>query len=157
MKKSTTAFVALLEAMHKRQKAAICVLTARANAAPRLCALLPQMETFNEVGEQDLPAGFAVVQLPFADDVRALDVPSVPKPSAEVLAAAKRLVVAAKHSDEFLYEDPAPQTHYANLHALALGADEPEKVEDTIQPDLKKLKDEVFDAVICCFFLFLSI
>jgi ATP-dependent DNA helicase 2 subunit 1 len=119
VKKSTTAFVALLEAMNKRQKAAICVLTARANAAPRLCALLPQMEVRADDGIVDQPAGLSLVQLPFADDIRSLQVPPAAKPSPELIRAAKQ-IVARVHVDSLELPDPALQTHYANLHVILL-------------------------------------
>lgn len=65
---------------------AVCRYVPRANAMPRLCALLPQVsyiplgltfcyqfEEVNEDGVQVAPPGFHLIPLPFADDLRHID------------------------------------------------------------------------------------
>ena len=60
-------------------KMAIARWTPRDNAPPRMAALLPQAESVDEEGIQINPPGFHVIPLPYADDIRNLDLTEQPK------------------------------------------------------------------------------
>ncbi|KAF9048932.1 SPOC like C-terminal domain-containing protein [Panaeolus papilionaceus] len=66
---SKRTFSALLRTMIKKDKIAIVRALVRRNASPTFCALLPQDENPDEGGWSD-PAGFHLIPLPFADDIR---------------------------------------------------------------------------------------
>lgn len=76
---STVAFAALLDRMTAMDKIAIVRLTARTNSMPRIAALLPQAETFDEDGLQMDPPGFHIIPLPYADDIRRTPLDEMPK------------------------------------------------------------------------------
>ena len=92
----------------------------RSNAAPRLCALVPQREQLDELQLQVKPTGLAVIWLPFADDIRRLELPPRVKPRPELKRAMKDIVRSIQLQDDLELSDPALQQHYANLQALAL-------------------------------------
>lgn len=69
---STKAFRALLTKMHELRRVAIARYVPRPNAAPRFLALMPQLEEVDEDGQQLSPPGFYGISLPFADDIRDL-------------------------------------------------------------------------------------
>jgi ATP-dependent DNA helicase 2 subunit 1 len=68
---STSLFTHLLERLFVAKKVAICRLIPRKNGQPRLVALIPQ---WNEL---DIPDGFHVIPLPFADDKRKIPAPTL--------------------------------------------------------------------------------
>lgn len=70
---STVAFMAILTSMAKKQKFALARLIARKVSVPRLVALLPQEEVYDELGQVQ-PSGFNVIFLPYLDDIR--DIPA---------------------------------------------------------------------------------
>ena len=80
---SSRAFVALLQAMHQRNKFALARLIARRASEPRLVALIPQLEAYDELGQVQ-PSGFHVIFLPYIDDVRELDVENEEKGTSRV-------------------------------------------------------------------------
>lgn len=72
---STTLFKALLDKCIQREKFILCEIVARSNTSPRLAALIPQQEEFDEEVKtiQKHPPGFHVVYLPYADDFRQIE------------------------------------------------------------------------------------
>ena len=98
--------------------------------APSFVALLAQEEVFGEDGNQKTPPGFLVMHLPFHDDIR--DVP-IDFPNVEIdedqLNAAKAIIKKMKlrQFDTSAFENPALQSHYKLVEALAL---QKEDVED---------------------------
>lgn len=70
---STVAFRALLEKMLELRRMGVALLTPRANAQPRLVALLPQAEVEDEDGDVEQSGGLWALALPFADDIRRLE------------------------------------------------------------------------------------
>lgn len=138
---SVCAFAALLSAMLSRGKIALARLIQARAAEPKLVALLPQgEEAAAEPGAPPKPAGFHVIQLPFAEDLRPLELAVDPAPSASQIAAAKVLVramtVANFSSDAFL--NPSLQRHYAVLQAKALD-EQPVLPEDTTLPNAEAM------------------
>ncbi|GMF65339.1 unnamed protein product [Phytophthora lilii] len=70
---SSTAFMAILNSMVKKNKFALGRLIARKTSEPRLVALIPQEEENDEMGQVQ-PSGFNVIFLPYLDDIR--DIPA---------------------------------------------------------------------------------
>ncbi|KAG1789705.1 SPOC like C-terminal domain-containing protein [Suillus plorans] len=62
-------FAALLKKMIEKKKIGLVLALTRHHAAPVFCAMLPQIESGEEGGWNE-PAGFHLIPLPFADDVR---------------------------------------------------------------------------------------
>eukprot|EP00884_Botryococcus_braunii_P020491 jgi/Botrbrau1/7125/Bobra.0143s0005.1 len=67
---STTAFIALHEALMAKEAFALCALTRSRVAESRLVACLPQQELVDESGTQIEPPGFNIIYLPYSDDLR---------------------------------------------------------------------------------------
>ncbi|KAL0945330.1 hypothetical protein HGRIS_000828 [Hohenbuehelia grisea] len=67
---SKRTFSALLKSLVKKNKIGLVLALMRRNATPYFCALLPQEEKLDEAGWTD-PAGFHLIPLPYADDIRA--------------------------------------------------------------------------------------
>eukprot|EP00013_Stygamoeba_regulata_P018343 CAMPEP_0177680768 /NCGR_PEP_ID=MMETSP0447-20121125/30351_1 /TAXON_ID=0 /ORGANISM="Stygamoeba regulata, Strain BSH-02190019" /LENGTH=661 /DNA_ID=CAMNT_0019190125 /DNA_START=29 /DNA_END=2014 /DNA_ORIENTATION=- len=134
---SSQAFGALLEKMLELDQIGVGRLTPRRNQAPRMVALLPQRETADDDGTQLFPPGWHVIYLPFADDIRTLELPpSVPFDAEDVKTAKAMIKKLRIRFDSSRFEDPALQRHYANLQALALDRDDVEEVPDHTLPDL---------------------
>lgn len=72
----STAFMAILNSMVKKQKFALARLIARKTSEPRLVALVPQEEVNDEMGQVQ-PSGFNVIFLPYLDDIRDIPVEAV--------------------------------------------------------------------------------
>ncbi|GAB9463970.1 Atp-dependent dna helicase 2 subunit [Globisporangium polare] len=133
---SSKAFVALLNAMAKKQKYALARLIARKSSEPRLVALLPQEEVADELGQVQ-PSGFNVIFLPYLDDIRDIPVEAHESASAEQVDAAKALISKLKLTEVPSFENPELQKHYSAVQALALGEEELEfdEKKDTTLPD----------------------
>lgn len=147
---------ALIDRMLKRRLMAIVRFIRSRNSIPAVCALLPQAEVEEEGGDQLSPPGFHMVLLPFADEIRRLDLPvpavaavsaSSPVAAAAATAASEgaRRVVEAMQINGFTpgcIENPVLQRHYAAVQALALSEDQPEETPDVLQPDRKVLAEK---------------
>ena len=131
---------ALIKQMANKKKCAIVKFVAREGSLVRFCALMPQLERYDEDYFQT-PPGFNMIVLPWADDLRA---------NSDLLAKCKRTkpFISDKQSelarkiikkmnisfDCRAFENYDLQKFYATLQALALGEPNVERVEDTIQP-----------------------
>eukprot|EP01117_Protostelium_nocturnum_P007205 TRINITY_DN2579_c0_g2_i1.p1 TRINITY_DN2579_c0_g2~~TRINITY_DN2579_c0_g2_i1.p1 ORF type:complete len:759 (-),score=325.99 TRINITY_DN2579_c0_g2_i1:69-2345(-) len=136
VKGSTVTFAALLERMRQRNVIAICRFMPRITSSPKFVALVPQEETFDEDGIQTSPAGFHVIYLPYADDLREINVGPQKKASVDQINAAKKMVKSLRIKfDSRNFENPALQKHYAALQAIALDREEVEEVVDYVTPD----------------------
>lgn len=81
IKGSTRLYVALLNSCLRLGKVAICRLIPRQTAGPTFVALLPQ-EAKPLPSGNELPKGFFVIPLPFADDMRDFGLEkAIPQPS----------------------------------------------------------------------------
>ena len=109
----------------------------------RFCALLPQAEAYDADNFQT-PPGFNLIFLPYADDIRKPDtVIPIKKPNVnrEQITNAKLLVKALTFDfDSRNFENPRIQNFFSNLQAIALNEDQPEVVEDTLEPDEEGMK-----------------
>ena len=138
VKGGTVAFIALLDRLIYMEKVAIARFTARARSAPRFVALLPQREELDEDGIQITPPGFHVIYLPFADDLRNLDLPKTDKATEGQVLLAKKVVKSLRIKfDSRSFENPSLQKYYSNLQALALERETVDVTPDYVQPDLE--------------------
>ncbi|CAH1785312.1 unnamed protein product [Owenia fusiformis] len=133
---SITAFCALLKKCIEKDVIGLCKYIRSKSSTPVFVALLPQEEEFDENNVQVTPPGFHVIFLPFADDMRKVTHENTPRAKTDQVDKAKDLI--KKLTRPFRSEDienPALQTHYANLEALALDRDAPDSVQDLTLPD----------------------
>lgn len=113
VKGSTVAFSALLERMKQKNVVAICRFMPRSISSPKFVALLPQEEVFDEDGIQISPAGFHVIFLPFADDLRDINVESQKKATVEQINAAKKMVKSLRIKfDSRNFENPGKNSMF---------------------------------------------
>lgn len=137
---STQLFAALLQKCIDREVIPICRYTARRNLPPRFVALLPQEEELDENNVQITPPGFHVIFLPFADDIRKLDLDAPVRATQIQVEKAKEIVKKLQFNfDSDAFENPALQTHWRYIEALALDRDDVEKIEDFTKPNHKMM------------------
>uniref|UniRef100_UPI0037E8AB7E X-ray repair cross-complementing protein 5-like n=1 Tax=Semicossyphus pulcher TaxID=241346 RepID=UPI0037E8AB7E len=140
VKGSACLFSALLTKCSERNVFALCRCVARQNDPPRFVALVPQREEVDEGKVQITPPGFNAIYLPYADDLRTLDLPQSPSASQIQVDKMKEIVSKLRfkyRSDAF--ENPVIQQHYRNLEALALDMVAPEDTEDLIMPKVEQI------------------
>ena len=152
VKGSITAFTALLEQMLEMRQFAVARYTHRAKGPSRLVALLPQQEVYSNDGNNVMltPAGFHLIPLPFADDLRDIDLSTTTPGASHAGSAfdatsqqAKNDTVLARRVVKKLrinftsrdFDNPSLQRHYASLQALALDREDVEPVQDHVMPD----------------------
>lgn len=137
---SSCMFTALLLKCSEKNVFALCRYIPRRNTPPRFVALVPQREEMDQSQTQSTPPGFHVIFLPFADDIRTLDVQECPTASEEQVDKMKEIVHKLRfkyRSDAF--ENPVLQQHYRNLEALALDMLAPESIEDLTMPKVEMM------------------
>lgn len=129
---------ALIKKLLQKEQIAIVKIVPRRSSSVRFAALLPQSESFDKDHFQT-PAGFNLIFLPYADDMRKPDqikVENINEPTAVQVNNAKLLVNSLTADIECRnFENPAIQTFYTRLQAIALDEKKPEEVEDLLQPD----------------------
>eukprot|EP01060_Flectonema_neradi_P038543 TRINITY_DN812_c0_g1_i1.p2 TRINITY_DN812_c0_g1~~TRINITY_DN812_c0_g1_i1.p2 ORF type:complete len:304 (+),score=67.97 TRINITY_DN812_c0_g1_i1:1340-2251(+) len=149
---SAKLFKALVIKMDQMNKVGIGELIPRKNSAPRLVALLPQLETHEPDGSKDESFGIHIIPLPFADDIRDLQFEESfkdgPNHTALVTRAKqiiKRMQLAPAFKggeskyDSYDYPNPSLQKHYTVLQSIALEEDY-ENVPDYTLPDYKNME-----------------
>ncbi|KXS18670.1 Ku DNA-binding complex, Ku70 subunit [Gonapodya prolifera JEL478] len=125
IKGSMSLFATLLNRLKERDMVAICSFVPRRNAPLRLVALVPQIEYRDR--HQDRPAGFQIHPLPFADDIRTIDLPYVP--DLEVVDRTIGSLSAALgkiNTKRYLpasFANPVLQRHYMMVETVALDRD----------------------------------
>ncbi|KZT40467.1 Ku DNA-binding complex, Ku70 subunit [Sistotremastrum suecicum HHB10207 ss-3] len=136
---STRTFSALLKVMKAKNKIALVLGLLRRNSSPAFYALLPQEE--NPIERE--PAGFHLIQLPFADDLRVAPYSDAIRPQEAAVEAATAWIERLKVKNGSYNPDdnpnPALQYHYAQLEALAFN-EEIEPVEDLTEPPTDIMK-----------------
>ena len=150
---------ALIKEMIKAEKVAIVKFVPRENSAVRFCALVAQEEQIDPKDGFQTPAGFQLIPLPFADDLRdnksifeaagitQKDQGIMDTLSKEEKNSAKLLVKNLNiEFDSRNFENPSIQKFFTGLQALALNEDQPEEFEDLLEPDYEGLKK--FDKVL---------
>uniref|UniRef100_A0A8C5N8V2 DNA helicase n=1 Tax=Gouania willdenowi TaxID=441366 RepID=A0A8C5N8V2_GOUWI len=139
IKGSACLFSALLKKCSEKNVYALCRCIARRNNPPRFVALVPQNEEVDDAKVQINPPGFNVIYLPYADDVRTLDLPRCTSASQEQVDKMKDIVTKLRFKYNDAFENPVIQKHYRNLEALALDMMAPEEVEDLIMPKVEQI------------------
>ncbi|KAF9262489.1 Ku DNA-binding complex, Ku70 subunit [Marasmius fiardii PR-910] len=135
---SKRTFSALLKSMVKKNKIALVLALTRRNASPTFCALLPQEEKVEEGGWTD-PAGFHLIPLPFADDIRAAPIDEGETASDNLVEDARawmdKLTLKNGSYPPDSYPNPSLAFHNAQLQASAFNEEyDPESFEDLTLP-----------------------
>ncbi|KAG2064978.1 Ku DNA-binding complex, Ku70 subunit [Suillus decipiens] len=135
---SKRTFAALLKKMIEKKKIGLVLALTRRNAAPVFCAMLPQAESGEEGGWNE-PAGFHLIPLPFADDIRAAPLVEAFRAPDELKDAARvwidKLCVKDGTYPPDSYPNPALAYHNAQLQASAFREEfDPEAFEDLTRP-----------------------
>ena len=134
---STEFFMALLNRLAAREMIALCHCVPREGSTGFIGAMIPQLEERDENNEQVRAAGFNIVHLPWAEDVRKLTYEPSVVPTPAQVDAAKSLVLKlkAKYNSD-LIENPNTQQFNKTLEAIALEKDRIEETEDLTKPDV---------------------
>ncbi|KAJ7637214.1 SPOC like C-terminal domain-containing protein [Mycena rosella] len=133
---SKRTFSALLKSMVKKKKMGVVLSLTRRNASPTFCALLPQEERVDEGGWTD-PAGFHLIPLPFADDIRAAPVERGCRGTTARTRRTRIRTLVRPSTTRFAgsYPPPALAFHNAQLQATAFGEEfDAEAFEDLTEP-----------------------
>ncbi|KAH9917274.1 ku70-like protein [Fomitopsis serialis] len=137
---SKRTFTALLRTMINKKRIGLVLTITRRNASPQFCALLPQEEKVDEGGWHE-PAGFHLIPLPFADDIRAAPVEESVRASDELKDEARKfidkLTVKNKNGgyNPDAHPNPALGYHNAQLEASAFREEfDPAAFEDMTIP-----------------------
>lgn len=141
---SACTFNALLKRCIERNVFALCRYTRVRNSPPHFVALVPQQEEVDQGQIQITPPGFHAIFLPWADDIRTLDLPEFPTATDAQVDKMKEIATKLRfkyRSDAF--ENPVIQQHYRNLEALALDLMAPENIEDFTMPKVEMMDKRV--------------
>jgi len=135
---SKRTFAALLKSMVEKGKIGLALALTRSNAIPTFCALLPQEEKVDEAGWNE-PAGFHLIPLPFADDMRGAPIEEAYRASDKLTTAARAWIdkLSVKHGayPPDSYPNPALAFHNEQLQASAFREQyDPESFEDLTLP-----------------------
>ncbi|QRV75541.1 ATP-dependent DNA helicase II, 70 kDa subunit [Ceratobasidium sp. AG-Ba] len=120
---SIRTFKALLDSMLAKKKYALTRCVFRNNNAMAFCAMLPQAEVMEDNLQME-PAGFHLIPLPFADDIRQPTVEKSAHCSPELRKAASNIIERLKYSagyDPEAIPNPSLALHYGFLQAEAFG------------------------------------
>lgn len=131
---SKTVFTALLQKCLENQKFALCYYVTREQGRSSLVALVPQPEKCNE-NVQIMPAGFHLIYLPYADNIR--EIQSLPPKTSvqpEEIKICRDIVkkLSCKYVPQKI-ENPKVQHHWANIEALALDQEKRTVYDDTLR------------------------
>ncbi|KAK4194769.1 SPOC like C-terminal domain-containing protein [Triangularia verruculosa] len=147
---STRVFSALWQKLLESKKVGIAWFVARKNANPVMVAIIPSGNLNDE--DQDattpyLPAGLWLYPLPFADDIRTVDIKCPPKPADELTDKMREVIqnlqLPKATYNPLKYPNPALQWHYKILQAMALEDDVPDEMEDLTVPKYKQIDKRV--------------
>ncbi|CAL1715872.1 unnamed protein product [Somion occarium] len=137
---SKRTFSALLKTMIKKKRIGLVLTLTRRNSSPIFCALLPQAEKAEESGWSE-PAGFHLIPLPFADDIRAAPIETGYRASDDLKDIAHKWIhkMSVKNGSypPDSYPNPALAYHNAQLEASAFRDEfDPDSFEDHTLPKL---------------------
>ncbi|KIM53000.1 hypothetical protein SCLCIDRAFT_18053 [Scleroderma citrinum Foug A] len=134
---SKRTFSALLQKMLEKKKIGLARVLVRRNSSPVFCAMLPQAEKVEEGGWSE-PAGFHLIVLPFADDIRAPPLEKEFRASSPSKDAAKvwiEKLLIKKGFEPDSYPNPSLAYHNAQLQASAFREEfDAESFEDLTRP-----------------------
>jgi hypothetical protein len=123
----STAFLGkLIERLEKKDFIALCTLVVRKNSQLQFVALIPQSSP---------TMGFHVIPLPFCDDIRDIPAPPITEINESYLETMESIIEPLiAPFDPNQLENPSLAKQYAYLHAMALGLEDFNIVDQTI-PD----------------------
>ncbi|KAL2262596.1 hypothetical protein VTK26DRAFT_811 [Humicola hyalothermophila] len=144
---STRVFSALWQKLLKDDKVGIAWFVARENANPVMVAVIPTRNP-EDTGETPyLPAGLWLHPLPFADDVRNVELSAPPRPADELTDRMRYIVqnlqLPKAMYNPLKYPNPSLQWHYRILQAMALEEDVPESLDDATIPKYRQIDKRV--------------
>ncbi|MCJ1473943.1 ATP-dependent DNA helicase II subunit 1 [Lambiella insularis] len=144
---STRVFAALQQKLLRDQKMGVAWFVARKNAVPVVAAIVPGDEKLSDEGDQLVPAGLWLIQLPFADEIRQ-NPETMLKRAPDSLIDKMRTVITQLQlpKGEYRperYPNPALQWQYRILQALALEEEIPEHPEDKTLPKYRQIDKRV--------------
>lgn len=145
---STRVFSALWQKLLKSKKVGIAWFISRVNANPVMVAIIPSGNLTEDGSETPyLPAGLWLHPLPFADDIRDVEIAPRSKTSDD-LTDKMRKIVQNLHLPKGLYNplkypNPSLQWHYKILQALALEDEVPKNPEDLTIPKYRQIDKRV--------------
>lgn len=145
---STRVFSALWQKLLEADKVGIAWFVARENAHPTIVAIIPSRALDDGSSETPyLPAGLWLYPLPFADDVRNVDVTMSPRPADELTDRMRKIVqnlqLPKAMYNPLKYPNPSLQWHYKVLQAMALDEDVPDKLDDATIPKYRQIDKRV--------------
>lgn len=145
---STRVFSALWQKLLKDDKVGIAWFVARDNANPVMVAVIPSRSPEAESGETPyLPAGLWLHPLPFADDVRNVELSAPPRPADELTDKMREIVqnlqLPKAMYNPLKYPNPSLQWHYKILQAMALDEDVPDSLDDATIPKYRQIDKRV--------------
>ncbi|KAI8902057.1 SPOC like C-terminal domain-containing protein [Globomyces pollinis-pini] len=110
-----------VERMASRNLIAICRFISRKNGSPKLVALKPQIASYNAIDRREIPCGFFMIILPFADDLRSITAKAPELPDQEEVDMLKSIITAIGVTSfcPESHRNPVLQKHYETLHSLA--------------------------------------
>ncbi|KAK4165902.1 SPOC like C-terminal domain-containing protein [Cladorrhinum sp. PSN259] len=150
---STRVFSALWQKLLKSKKVGIAWFVSRQNANPVMVAIMPS-GNLNDDGLETsyLPAGLWLYPLPFADDVRSVDIPNKPRTADELTDKMRKIIENLQLPkgiyNPLKYPNPSLQWHYKILQALALEEEVPENPEDLTIPKFRQIDKRVGGALV---------
>jgi ATP-dependent DNA helicase 2 subunit 1 len=113
-----------------------------------LPAIIPSRASEDDTSETPyLPAGLWLYPLPFADDVRNVELSAPPRPADELTDKMREIVqnlqLPKAMYNPLKYPNPSLQWHYKILQAMALDEDVPDTLEDATVPKYKQIDKRV--------------
>ncbi|KAI5829540.1 ku70-like protein [Schizophyllum commune Tattone D] len=135
---SKRTFSALLKSLIKKNKIGLVRVLTRRNATPTFCAMVPQMEQTDDAGWTE-PAGFHLIPLPFADDIRQATVEKGLRAGKPLTEAAMpfihKITIKRGGYPPDSYPNPALAYHNEQLQASAFREEyDPSEFEDQTLP-----------------------
>ncbi|AEO55306.1 hypothetical protein MYCTH_2298998 [Thermothelomyces thermophilus ATCC 42464] len=145
---STRVFSALWQKLLEADKVGIAWFVARENAHPSMVAIIPSRALDDGSSETPyLPAGLWLYPLPFADDVRNVDLTMPPRPADELTDRMRQIVqnlqLPKAMYNPSKYPNPSLQWHYKVLQAMALDEDVPDSLDDATIPKYRQIDKRV--------------
>ncbi|KAK1438286.1 hypothetical protein QVD17_04093 [Tagetes erecta] len=136
---STCIFIALHRSMIRLKRFAVAFYGS--SSRPQLVGLIAQEETIDSGGQIE-PPGMHMIYLPYSDDIRPIeevhaDTSGVPLATDDQIQKAVALIkrVDLKDFSVCQFSNPAMQSHYALVQAMALDEDEMPEIVDETLPD----------------------